>query len=571
MNFDNIQTWTIPDGEVGLAYTYANDKWTVVWSKKRKLWVLEIDKYYDSSDLPWDYDTTIQFSYDKLNWFEVTSDNTGSPDPSITDYIEYRPHKKLYVRWVDSSGNQLSLDKDYIYGYIVPLSNYTKYTEAKSAYDSGTTTKLEINKDDLAVKSASEDLTGNSEYNELRTNPVIVDLLFFVGWAPSNIVSTQEVSWNLPTSKSISSSKETITVNVSDPDNLGWEIYMDEPWLLNETSDSLSGTGSTSISIVVSENTVDKRSANILLKSSGTTVATCTISQAQGLTTPYWDLTSNHTLSSSGETITVNVYDPSYVGYTIVASCKETSTQWLNCSSFNTEYSGNNTFEITADPNTANSRTAIIYLRVAGETISRCTVSQQMASSNLEIDTLGSIYLGPSSGSSTTINVTSNLEWTVKNIVYDFGAFSVDTTSNTITVTASEDIPSTQINARILGTFDITDNIRTLSIRVIQNIATATLKILDTSGSEISLVNPGDSFNIRIASNTDWELTCPDLGTISIDSVPNILVDPEFKYTGSENTTITASVGYGGIAGDATTFTLTYGSKKVVKTIRLDS
>lgn len=62
---------------------------------------------------------------------------------------------------------------------------------------------------------------------------------------------------------------------------------MDEPWLLNETSDSLSGTGSTSISIVVSENTVDKRSANILLKSSGTTVATCTISQAQGLTTPY--------------------------------------------------------------------------------------------------------------------------------------------------------------------------------------------------------------------------------------------------------------------------------------------
>lgn len=570
MNFDDVQTWTIPAGEVGLAYTYVENEWKIVWSKKRKLWILEIDKYYNATDIPWDYNTVIQFSYDKTNWFEPSSDATGSPDPTIANYIEYRPHKKLYVRWVDQSGNKLTLNKDYIYGYIVPLTNYTKYTEAKNNYDSGQTTKLEINKEDLAVIRKSENLSGNADYNEIRTNPVIVDLLFFIGWAPSNI-DLKEISWNLPTNKTIDPSGETFSINITDEDNTGWEISIQDAWA--ETTDSLSGIGSTSISISVAKNTSSERSTTISLISSGKTIEECIITQDVMIVMPSWNLESIITTSASENTITASVSDPSSVGYKITASCRESSSMWINSSCFDTEYTGDNTFDITIDKNNTNTRYGTLYLKSGDTILSRCSIEQQKANSNLTIDTNYRIYLGPNSGNSKTINVTSDLDWTIQNISYNKNTeqFSIDTNSNQIIITVLNNIPSTQINAQLLGTFEITDEIRVISIEVFQNVANASLKLLSESGSEISLIDPGNLFNIQITSNTDWTLTSDNLGTISIDNVPNLLIEPKFEYSGNGDFTISANVGYGGSAGDSTTFVLTYNNKKITKKIYLNS
>ena len=217
--------------------------------------------------------------------------------------------------------------------------------------------------------------------------------MFEEGDTPSVILTVSPESYPFPASGG--STTITVTSNVS------WSVTSSAAWL---TPSPTNGSNNGTFTITAAENTGASRNATVTV-SGGGVLRQIDVTQDGIVSNPSLSVSPESypfPASSGSTTITVT----SNVSWAVTSN-----SSWLTASP--TSGSNNGTFTITAAENTGASRNATVT--VSGGGVSRqIDVTQDGIVSNPSLTVSPESYpLFPESGDSTTINVTSNVSWTV--------------------------------------------------------------------------------------------------------------------------------------------------------------
>ena len=172
---------------------------------------------------------------------------------------------------------------------------------------------------------------------------------------------------------------ETITVNILDPDNLGWRFTQSAGYPDWIVLSKMSGTGSTTVNVTAPRNTSSARNGSIKFISANFKQSFLQVFQYHG-TQPVTVSPSSLSFGESGGTLTLNVTDTDNVGW----SFDDTYIWWYSLS----KYSGTGSTAITASAfanTSASSRSHTQTLTSEGNTTA-ITITQAASTWSCQLD-----------------------------------------------------------------------------------------------------------------------------------------------------------------------------------------